>query len=386
MPACLRLILPLLLCSLSACHSGPTSFEEAADPIRETITIYRLDGDAGRQPDSDGTFHAWPITAARTIADPAGTIAAGGTRTESMILTQARRCFIPRHGIRHLRIDGRTVDYVICFSGLYRTMLDAAQTRVAPSVAPICGVSWTPCSDPQHPKDRGGREDLRRPDSEGSPYRVIQAGPAPSPAGCATPRGQHGRLLNDLVPGPAKPFRAMSASRTCDSAEVVFSIAIRRRIDESIEALEGPDAGRATGPNDRLGDDVPLYPCLSKRFAELPERRLARPGCPTQRARGDRLDPGGHQIALGIRIELERGPATADREAGRTLVQVQSSGSGRSCPPACSWIAPRAPSKRRGPLTSTSGRVLHREPTARWASRAGRIGVVHVEDARVRLR
>ena len=132
MPACLRLILPLLLCSLSACHSGPTSFEEAADPIRETITIYRLDGDAGRQPDSDGTFHAWPITAARTIADPA----VERSLLEELRIgiddpdAQARRCFIPRHGIRHLRIDGRTVDYVICFQcGLYRTMLDGRRNE-----------------------------------------------------------------------------------------------------------------------------------------------------------------------------------------------------------------------------------------------------------------
>ena len=119
----------LLLCVLlAACQpeSGPTP-EQNSPRHESSITIYRLDGDAGRQPDSEGTFHDWVVTASRPITDSAvqrsllDELQAGIDDPDA----QARRCFIPRHGIRHCQDDGHTVDYVICFQcGLYRSTLD----------------------------------------------------------------------------------------------------------------------------------------------------------------------------------------------------------------------------------------------------------------------
>ena len=117
-------ILLLILSGLTACRCDsdhlPTTAATATtvtvdDPL---VTLYRLDGDAGRQPDGENTFHDWIILNTRIITDP------DTQQNKILIPLQAgiddpdarqRRCFIPRHGIRHLTKDGQTLDYVICF-------------------------------------------------------------------------------------------------------------------------------------------------------------------------------------------------------------------------------------------------------------------------------
>ena len=125
------LLLGLLLCALTGCHDGPDhGTADAPAPVEETITIYRLDGDAGRQPDSTSTFHEWLITRSRTISDPATQQSLLAALQAGIDDPDARpmRCFIPRHGIRHRQADGETMDYVICFQcGLYRASLDGQE-------------------------------------------------------------------------------------------------------------------------------------------------------------------------------------------------------------------------------------------------------------------
>lgn len=123
-------LLGLLLCALMGCHNGPASEPtDAPTAIEQTITVYRLDGDAGRQPESSDTFHAWLILERRTITDSATqqslleTLQAGIDDPDA----RAARCFIPRHGIRH-EVDGSTMDYVICFQcGSYHSYLDGVR-------------------------------------------------------------------------------------------------------------------------------------------------------------------------------------------------------------------------------------------------------------------
>ena len=112
----------LMLCSLTACQNGPgrpaaTSNAVTSASMKPTITLYRLDGDAGRQPDVEDTFHEWDILGTRIITDPA--------RQQDMMTdlqagiddpdARQMRSFIPRHGIRRQQENGQTLDYVICF-------------------------------------------------------------------------------------------------------------------------------------------------------------------------------------------------------------------------------------------------------------------------------
>ena len=121
-------LLGLLLCVLMGCHNGPAPEPtDTSTPIEQTLTIYRLDGDAGRQPESSDTFHKWLILKRHTITDST-------TQQSVLEALQAgiddpnaaqRRCFIPRHGIRHRLPDGHTMDHVICFQcGSYHAYLD----------------------------------------------------------------------------------------------------------------------------------------------------------------------------------------------------------------------------------------------------------------------
>ena len=122
-------IVILLLCALQTACSLDSGSGARPDILRQnsSITIYRLDGDAGRQPDSDGTFHDWIVTAVRSVTDPAvqrSLLDALRTGIEDPD-ARASRCFIPRHGIRHCQDDGNTIDYVICFQcALFRSFRD----------------------------------------------------------------------------------------------------------------------------------------------------------------------------------------------------------------------------------------------------------------------
>ena len=117
-----------LLClsalALLSCHAP----EQA--PVSTSITLYRLDGEAGPAPDQDDTFHDWKILEACTFTDQGMQQALLTALQAGIDDPDARqsRCFIPRHGIRHQRADGRTMDHVICFQcSSYRAYLDAQQ-------------------------------------------------------------------------------------------------------------------------------------------------------------------------------------------------------------------------------------------------------------------
>jgi len=115
-------LLCLSVLALFSCHAP----EQA--PTSTSITLYRLDGEAGPAPDQDDTFHDWKILEECTFTDQGMQQALLTALQVGIDDPDARqsRCFIPRHGIRHQRADGLTMDHVICFQcSSYRAYLDA---------------------------------------------------------------------------------------------------------------------------------------------------------------------------------------------------------------------------------------------------------------------
>ncbi|MCH2134182.1 MAG: hypothetical protein MK116_10570 [Phycisphaerales bacterium] len=84
-----------------------------------SVVIYRLDGERDRPKPLAGSpenFHGWRILRSVSISDPDRVDDVMERLREQIAQGTGRsRCFIPRHGIRHMTEDGSVIDYVICY-------------------------------------------------------------------------------------------------------------------------------------------------------------------------------------------------------------------------------------------------------------------------------
>ena len=123
-PLLLRLIAALSLCALLL--MGCQGTHDVASSSR-TMIMYGLDGNAGRTPLSDANYHGWTILQSCPITDPQQQDSIRQALQQSIDDSDGRsmRCFIPRHGLREIDLQGRVVDHVICFQCLnYHEYID----------------------------------------------------------------------------------------------------------------------------------------------------------------------------------------------------------------------------------------------------------------------
>lgn len=122
----LRLIAALSLCGLLAgCQGKPDT--AASSPPSWSMIMYSLDGNAGRTPPSDANYHGWTILQTCPITDLEQMNSIRQALQQSIDDSDGRsmRCFIPRHGLREIDLQGRVVDHVICFQCLnYHEYID----------------------------------------------------------------------------------------------------------------------------------------------------------------------------------------------------------------------------------------------------------------------
>jgi len=107
----------LSLIVLAGC--GSSSIESVQSP--DSLTLYSIDGrdffpgKGPKKPETDETFHGYPVLGKVQIKDPAkrasimAALKKGIDNADGMA-----KCFWPRHGIRATK-NGKTIEYVVCF-------------------------------------------------------------------------------------------------------------------------------------------------------------------------------------------------------------------------------------------------------------------------------
>jgi hypothetical protein len=122
-PLLLRLIAALTLCALLTGCQGTHDVVSSS----RTMIMYRLDANVGKTTPSDSNFHGWTILQTCPITDPEQQDSIRQALQQSIDDSDGRsmRCFIPRHGLREIDLQGRVVDHVICFQCLnYHEYID----------------------------------------------------------------------------------------------------------------------------------------------------------------------------------------------------------------------------------------------------------------------